>query len=88
MPVESMTGFSFSKASIDGNDITCEIRSVNSKFLDITFKALNVISRNLLLTDLISHVMSLPSIEALEKLNPVILSTGIISILISYSCSM
>ena len=39
MPVESMTGFSFSKASIDGNDITCEIRSVNSKFLDITFKA-------------------------------------------------
>ena len=34
-----MTGFSFSKASIDGNDISCEIRSVNSKFLDITFKA-------------------------------------------------
>ena len=39
MSVESMTGFSFSKASIDDNDITCEIRSVNSKFLDITFKA-------------------------------------------------
>ena len=39
MPVQSMTGFSFSKVSIDGNDITCEIRSVNSKFLDITFKA-------------------------------------------------
>ncbi len=41
MPLESMTGFSCSKIFIDGNDISCEIRSVNSKFLDVKFKALD-----------------------------------------------
>ena len=41
MPLESMTGFSCSKIFIDGNEISCEIRSVNSKFLDVKFKALN-----------------------------------------------
>ena len=40
MPLESMTGFSCSKIFIDGNEISCEIRSVNSKFLDVKFKAL------------------------------------------------
>ena len=41
MPLESMTGFSCSKIFIDGNEISCEIRSVNSKFLDVKFKALD-----------------------------------------------
>ena len=41
MPLESMTGFSCSKIFIDGNEISCEIRSVNSKFLDVQFKALD-----------------------------------------------
>ena len=41
MPLESMTGFSCSKIFIDGNEISCEIRSVNSKSLDVKFKALN-----------------------------------------------
>ena len=36
-----MTGFSCSKIFIDGNEISCEIRSVNSKFLDVKFKALD-----------------------------------------------
>ena len=68
MPVESMTGFSFSKASIDGNDITCEIRSVNSKFLDITFKA--------------SHKSSIFEVYALSQLKK-IFSRGKIEVKLS-----
>ena len=63
-----MTGFSFSKASIDGNDITCEIRSVNSKFLDITFKA--------------SHKSSIFEVYALSQLKK-IFSRGKIEVKLS-----
>ena len=63
-----MTGFSFSKASIDGNDISCEIRSVNSKFLDITFKA--------------SHKSSIFEVYALSQLKK-IFSRGKIEVKLS-----
>ena len=37
--IQSMTGFGFSKLSNKNFEISCEIKSVNSKFIDIHFKS-------------------------------------------------